>query len=790
VHDPEQNATRHQPIAHPIALPSSRSSWALFALVVLTGVGLAVSSGVLIRSRAELVELTSMEQGLALLGMERGVGLATTKLSIAGIEGAYWGHEGGVAEAQQGVRDQLRRAMATLDALPPHSAWVSTRTRLDSVTVLSLDELAEPLAPIEALHAGWRVSDRVSGIFPSDTRGTWSDLLDVTLGAQYAIYRAPVLLDRMAARDWDNRGNRTLGPDVSTFLSGVAGTTAGMAGGEAQPSPFVGYLDPEQAREADSVMGEIVAGMLQDPLLQRPEAMWDYLSGNSNEHGFESIDEAPEYARALLARLEEGAGAILRRSHELVAVQRRTVAASALRGALGSAFSVLLGALSIWGYMRTRGRIDRALRDAAEVDSLTGVANRFALFTKVRPAMQDARRGAFAVLHMDMDDFKAINDRFGHHAGDEALGAFAAACSTAVRSADDVLARIGGDEFVLVLMGLKDPGHDAGEVAERIYESLATPVLLSSGETQLRVTIGIAVSEGATDLDSLLEQADSALIEAKAGRRNAASIFSRNTRRNLVREVGEALDRGWVRPAFQPIVRATDGRVVGVEALARWTRPDQTVVPPTDFVSILASVGEHRRWLRTLLEAASLLLNRLGDGFTGRVWINVAANDLIDSKGRPLTEELAAFDIAPNRLGVELMEPICEADVVLARRSLQALRERGVMIALDDLGSDSIPLRHLAELPLDRVKIDGSLVRDLDQSETRRTIVEGLLAACVRLGLPTVAEQVESMSEERTLVQLGVTYLQGHRFGEAMALDELVPFLERAERVRRGGATA
>lgn len=752
----------------------------------------AVSAGVAMDARSNAVETRSIAQGLQLLRFERDVGTAWGRVAISNLEHLFLGTDAsGVEGSVRALDERIGRVHASLSAMEPLPAWVEVRSTLLDVSEQAELFLESGPTGLDLQTWGWDFTSDFSGIFPSDNRGEWSALLDVTRSAQYSVYSAIEYPDLALARAWENGAQLSIDParerHLEATLTFLDNLTVVEADGE---SPLDHAFDLERARIVDTELAGIVARLRNDPRVQRLNADYDFLSGKSREAWFSEPGEVTAFSRALLELLDDGAEEALARAEAIVdrahvaSVRRTRIAA------LGGSAAFLIGAVLLVGYWRHRAGVEALLRNAAEVDPLTGVFNRFALFARCLPRLEDEANAGFAVLQIDLDDFKAINDRYGHAAGDAALRSFAGAAEGAVAGSDAIVARIGGDEFVIVLMGATDPETEAERVCSRVFDGLRAPVETNAGSFVVRATIGWACSSDPIHLDELLERADSALLDAKRSRRTRTSAFSRNTRRNLIREIGQALDEGRIVPAFQPVVRATDLAIVGLECLARWRRSDGSEVPPADFVRALNALGDRERWMSEILEASGRVLAELGDRFTGRIWVNVGAADLVGAEVEPLGQRLVASNVELDRLGLELMERVCEADLHSARACLDEVRELGVHVALDDLGSDAIPLRHLTDLPLDRVKLDGSLVESLDSSDPRRHVVEGLLAVAVNLGLSVVAERIETVAEERTMLSLGVTYLQGFRYGRALPVEEVAAYFEAHEARRRLGSIA
>jgi diguanylate cyclase (GGDEF)-like protein len=520
-------------------------------------------------------------------------------------------------------------------------------------------------------------------------------------------------------------------------------------------------------------MAFAVAGVRASPPVRRIEEGHAWLMGKGRQQW---VPASPD---ELFAATSASLTMMSRASDELLVLAEDQLRGAAARAVLRGRIAVIggllvalagLGVLGWW--MAVRGQLETRLRAAAERDTLTGVGSRFSLFEDEEPRLLRPDAGNSALLLTDMDDFKSINDRWGHNVGDAALIRFAQACA-AVVGPDDRVTRIGGDEFVLVLHGLTDPGIQAAAVAERLHANLSEPVEIEGVRLHLRATIGIALAEGPAHIDELLLQADTALLDAKKNRRNRHAIYSRNYRRSLIREIDGALSRGEIQPVFQPIVHACDGRISGAELLARWTREDGSQVPLDALIEAMLSVGASGVWTERMLDAAAQVTPVLPEG-DARFWLNVAMPDLVGPGAQTLIDTLAAGPVDASRLGVEVTERIPLADLPEARSTLLTLRAAGLAAALDDVGSDGVPLRHLTELPLDRVKLDGSLVRGVEVSSQNRALLRGIVTVADDLELETVAEQVETEGEAQVLRDLGVQHLQGYRTGAPVEMETFI----------------
>lgn len=452
-------------------------------------------------------------------------------------------------------------------------------------------------------------------------------------------------------------------------------------------------------------------------------------------------------------------------------------AAQALAVVFSLAAVAVLAALELH-----RRRFNRHLHRLAETDPLTGLGNRLALGSTEPPRLADGRQGGFALINLDLDNFKAINDSFGHHVGDQALIAFAAACRQAVR-VDDAVARVGGDEFVIVLHRLVDPEADAREIASRIQGGLEQPVECGGRSIHLEVSIGIATSAGPADLDEMMIEADLALYAAKERGSNRHELFADPERRQLVRDLPLALSSGRIGCVFQPQIDLATGAVVGLEALARWPAgpaPGSPPVPVRKLIDVIEWMGRTQALLRCVAAQVETAYAETRGAFAGRFWINLSPVDLaIPSSADVLLDVLGTSRVPLDRLGVEITESLPIVDFDQARGVLERLQAAGVAIAIDDFGSRNTPLRHLTSLPVDVVKLDRSVVRGVDSEPCNRVLAEAVRVVCETRGTVVLAEGVETVAEIETLRRLAVQQAQGYVISHPLPLAELIEYLDR-----------
>jgi len=424
----------------------------------------------------------------------------------------------------------------------------------------------------------------------------------------------------------------------------------------------------------------------------------------------------------------------------------------------------------------------------ARYDPLTGLINRTLFADRLQSAVARARRdgGLVALMFLDMDDFKTVNDRYGHAVGDALLRQVAERLVGSVRESDTV-ARLGGDEFTVILEG----GHrveDAGRVATKILAALAQPYRLGQREIVVTSSIGIATYPiDGDDADSLLRDADVAMYSAKAAGRNTYQYFTKELRERtseriaLIDGLRRALDDGsQLELVYQPKVDIEQRLVIGFEALLRWNHPELGRVLPSRFVplaeetDLILPIGEWvldtacaqmKDWRRNGLPDLSVAVNVSPRQFRmGNVVETVATS-------------LAAAGLSPRFLEIELTEATLVADAEMARRGIERLRDMGVRVSVDDFGTGYTSLRYLSQLPIDALKIDRSFVRDIDASGNGAAISSAVLGMARSLHMDVVAEGVETVDQVDVLRSLGCTRMQGFLFSRPLPASEVPRFV-------------
>ncbi|HEY2048369.1 MAG TPA: EAL domain-containing protein [Caulobacteraceae bacterium] len=436
-------------------------------------------------------------------------------------------------------------------------------------------------------------------------------------------------------------------------------------------------------------------------------------------------------------------------------------------------------------------RYQRDLVRAARFDGLTGLPNRASFADALEHAVAEARRWdrRFAVLFVDLDRFKDVNDTRGHAAGDDLLRQ-AGERLRAVSRDTDIVARLGGDEFAVLC-------HDVADVpavailAQQLLDALETPFDLGAEQVQVGASIGVATcARDATSAQAVLSHADIALYRAKAAGRGIFRFFTEEMDREvrervaLGAELRAAIDAGQFFLVYQPQVDAQSGAILGLEALLRWAHPDRGVVPPDVFIPIAEEMGlaapltrwvvgeaarQLRAWLDAGIEPPLLAVNLSGADFlSGR-----------DVEGE-LTAILESHDIAPQRLELELTESILFERSAEPGGALACLHARGFRLAIDDFGAGYSSLDYVRRFPIDRIKIDKMFVSHVDSSPANAAIIKATIGLAQALGIGVIAEGVETTTQRDLLLAWGCREMQGYLFARPTPPDAITSLLRQA----------
>ena len=435
-------------------------------------------------------------------------------------------------------------------------------------------------------------------------------------------------------------------------------------------------------------------------------------------------------------------------------------------------------ALRIAGSMTditARKDLEERLRREAQFDTLTGLPNRGYATDLLRRAIARSKRSQeqkFAVLFLDCDRFKVVNDSLGHHAGDALLRLMAGRLNSCVRPGD-VVARLGGDEFVLILEGVRDE-QEVISVAERVQHSLTQPFYLDGRELFMSVSVGIAMNQDSVlHPEDYIRDADLAMYRAKTHGRARHEMFRPDMRTGAVLQMSiendlrHAMDRGELLVLYQPIWSLVSGRITGFEALVRWNHPEHGTMQPDDFIPIAEDSGlilPLGEWV--MRQAAERLARWNTDVVPDTpVWmsVNVAGRQLTHpSFVEAVQRTIAETKIDASRFKLEITESMIMADAVAAVGAVQQLKALGIHLLMDDFGTGHASLSYLHRLPISTIKIDRYFVARIDSNSECLEIVRTILNLSRSLNMDVVAEGVENAEQREVLQALGCEFVQGY----------------------------
>jgi diguanylate cyclase (GGDEF)-like protein len=441
-------------------------------------------------------------------------------------------------------------------------------------------------------------------------------------------------------------------------------------------------------------------------------------------------------------------------------------------------------ALALFCLLFAGWHVQRRLRKLAReayVDDLTGLANRTRFKHEVERALSEAKSRHTAVLLLDLDRFKEINDTLGHGCGDEVLRAVAARLAM-LDAPGLALARLGGDEFGILA---HIDGSSAISLGRRALHALKLPFEIDGIPLAVETSIGAAIApEHATDAESLIRRAEVAMYAAKE-RRAGIAVYDPESdpddaeRRALGGELGRALDAEELVLFYQPKISLSSGRIIGVETLVRWQHPRRGLLPPSEFMAFAERTGLIRRLSHYVLERA---IRQCSVWQTAAIDVHVAVNltmhDLVDAElPKEVATLLAEAGLPPERLELEITESAIMRDPFRVRQALLRLSEMGVRIAIDDFGTGYSSLGYLKRLPVDELKIDRSFVIAMGTNTNDATIVRSTIDLGRNLGLTVVAEGVERAATLEQLKELGCDVAQGYVMGLPAPAEELTGLL-------------
>jgi diguanylate cyclase (GGDEF)-like protein len=423
-------------------------------------------------------------------------------------------------------------------------------------------------------------------------------------------------------------------------------------------------------------------------------------------------------------------------------------------------------------------RSEAQVKHQAAHDALTGLANRLLFSDRLRSALK--RGVGVTVLFIDLDDFKAVNDSFGHAVGDDLLAAVAARLAAGMRSGDTV-ARLGGDEFAVLLEEADE--RAAVQTAERLIAALAVPLALPGTTVTVRASVGIAVTPPETgDVGEVLRNADVAMYAAKEAGKGRLAVFEPGMHTRTLdgieqeHDLREAIERDQFVLRYQPIVELASGRLVGAEALVRWRHPTRGLLSPSEFIPRAETTGLVVALGRSILDRACKQATRWPGGADLRLGVNLSARQLTDPG---LVDHVVATLSATGLPAEWLVLEITETALLNSApdQVLMGLRELGVAIALDDFGTGYSSLEHLRRFPVDAIKIDKAFIERITGGLPESALARAIVQLGQTMGLATVAEGVETADQAVVLRELGCGYGQGYWFAKPMnskALERLI----------------
>ncbi len=450
-----------------------------------------------------------------------------------------------------------------------------------------------------------------------------------------------------------------------------------------------------------------------------------------------------------------------------------------------------------------RKRAEEEIRHLAFHDSLTGLANRRLLRELLVHAVTRGTRDKmpFALLYLDLDDFKRVNDTLGHPVGDLFLKGVAERLTQSVRMGDWVarpsgeepemaVARLGGDEFAIILTHVRDP-QAAAVAARRILTEFSKPFLISGHELTAGASIGITVwPDDGADADTLLRNADAAMYHAKERGKNHYQFYAKSMNAQTMHQVFSenklrgAIDRSELRVFYQPKVVTETGKIAGMEALVRWEHPEMGLIEPGHFIPLAEDtrlIVPLGAWV--LRKACAQTKKWIESGLTPRrVAVNFSAHQFHDPDLlTTIRDALAEVDLAGRYLEVEITETTLMQDVEAAAKLLRNLNEEEITVAIDDFGTGYSSLRYLREFPVNTLKIDGSFIRDITTDREAAEITSAIISMAKSLRIKVVAEGVETQAQWDFLRERGCDEIQGYVFSKPLPVEEFERLLRAHE---------
>ncbi|WP_428943134.1 cyclic di-GMP phosphodiesterase [Pantoea sp. FN060301] len=429
-------------------------------------------------------------------------------------------------------------------------------------------------------------------------------------------------------------------------------------------------------------------------------------------------------------------------------------------------------------------RAQERLRLLANTDSITGLPNRHAINQEIATALEARQEGQTGIVYLDLDNFKKVNDAYGHMFGDQLLQAVSLAILSCLEK-DQTLARLGGDEFIVLATDTSQATLEA--MASRILDRLRQPFRIGLIEVYSGCSIGIAVSpQHGEDRESLIRNADTAMYTAKESGRGKYCIFSAEMNKRVFEylwldtNLRKALEHNQLIIHYQPKLDAA-GKVTSVEALVRWLSPERGLVPPGSFISYAEESGlivPLGRWV--MLTALEQIMRWQEKGIFLRVAVNVSPRQLVDqSIYADLKQALDRLGLTKSPIDIELTESCLIENEEKALSLMAQFKELGAEVHLDDFGTGYSSLSQLARMPVDTIKLDQSFVRGVNDQPVSQSLVKAIVAVARALNLSVIAEGIETPEEEAFVMENGVDIRQGYLYAKPMPADELEHWLAR-----------
>ncbi|MEX1198584.1 MAG: EAL domain-containing protein [Pseudohongiellaceae bacterium] len=523
----------------------------------------------------------------------------------------------------------------------------------------------------------------------------------------------------------------------------------------------------------------LISGFNSEELLGKPAAMHPRLNAPGLDREIdESIKSQGYWTGELRARRKNGE------------VYEQKVSVSAIKDDVGGVLNYIIIISDITRLKEHAAELQRV----AHYDALTGLPNRRLLTDRLEQAIRHARRHeeVLAVCYLDLDNFKPINDRWGHSAGDRVLVSVARRLEGALRESDTI-SRLGGDEFVLLLPGIEG-GDELDLVLGRVMETLHTPFEIEGETPTVSASAGVALfPEDSEDADTLLRYADQAMYGAKASGRDRYLRFDRSEarrseeRQSQLQIIINGLQRQEFIFYYQPKVDLRDGRLVGVEALVRWQHPEHGLLSPDRFLGFVIGSEVEVRFGQYVLDSVLEQLSAWQQqGIVLQASINVSGNEL---RQPGLADRIAArlaryTNLSPSQLELEVVETAAVQDINQVLLTLSQCRDAGLQVALDDFGTGYSSLTVLRQLPIDTLKIDQSFVRDMLEDSNDRSIVDSVIHMARAFNRNVVAEGVETMEHAAALMAMGCFQAQGYGIARPMPADAVAAWLEDWQQTR------